>query len=127
MAKPVILHFGWGCDSASILIEWLTNPTRRDFELENLVVLAAQTGNESELIKRQNERHIFPLLRQHQVSVVQVAKSGNFLADGYEVKDDSRSPTTCFIEGSFTLAQELLTTGTVPSYANKRRRCKEQV
>jgi hypothetical protein len=123
MATPTILHFGWGCDSSAILVNWLTLPKSRDFELENLIVLAAQTGNESELIKQQNERHIFPLLRQHQVRVVQVAKSGNFLADGYEVLDDSRSPTTCFIEGSFTLAQELLTAGTVPSYANKRRRC----
>ena len=85
MATPTILHFGWGCDSSAILVNWLTLPKSRDFELEDLIVLAAQTGNESELIKQQNERHIFPLLRQHQVRVVQVAKSGNFLADGYEV------------------------------------------
>jgi hypothetical protein len=38
MATPTILHFGWGCDSSAILVNWLTLPKSRDFELEDLIV-----------------------------------------------------------------------------------------
>lgn len=45
--QPVILSYGMGVDSTAILTRWLLEPWSRDFGLEDLVVLTAQTGDES--------------------------------------------------------------------------------
>ncbi|MCA1991058.1 MAG: hypothetical protein LDL41_03290 [Coleofasciculus sp. S288] len=125
---PTVLFHGLGCDSSSILVELIYNPTRRkelNIDLERLVVATAQTGLESKLIKRQNEKFIYPLLKKHNVRVIQIAKAGLYTKDGYEVLSDG-VPEICYIEGAYTLADELLTTGTVPNYSKGKRRCSDK-
>jgi len=59
---PVVLSYGLGVDSTSILLRWLHDTASWDFALENLVVLTAQTGNEFPDTQRLVERYILPLL-----------------------------------------------------------------
>lgn len=40
----IVLGFGLGCDSSAILARWLTDPSSRDFELHELAVITAMTG-----------------------------------------------------------------------------------
>lgn len=47
-APKVVLSWGLGEDSTAILLRWLEDPTSRDFELNELVVVSAMTGNEWE-------------------------------------------------------------------------------
>ena len=44
--KPVILGFGLGLESTSVLCRWLFEPETRDFEVEDLVVLTMMTGGD---------------------------------------------------------------------------------
>jgi hypothetical protein len=68
-----ILSFGLGCESA-LLVRWLFEPESRSCPLSGLVVITAQTGDEYEDTRELVEEHILPLLRQHGVRYVQVAR-----------------------------------------------------
>jgi hypothetical protein len=116
----VVLNYGMGVESTAILHRWLTDPRSRDFDLTQLVAVSAQTGNEFPDTRTLAERHALPLLRQHNVRYVQLARRGPFREDGIVVLEDSRQPTRLFVEGAYTLGEELLTTGTVPQVASRR-------
>ncbi len=90
---------GMGCDSFERLHQWLTNPNSRDFDLADLIVLTAMTGNEFSKTGELMERHLFPLLAAANVRTVQVMKAGPHVRDGYTVLDDSRAPTKCWLYG----------------------------
>lgn len=120
---PVIQSNGLGWDSLAALTCWLDDPTSRDFDLDDLIVLSAQVGNESRQTKEFIEREIYPRLRAARVRTVQVARGGLHEADGIVVLDDTREPITCYTEGAYKLSDELMRAGTVPQYANGRRRC----
>jgi len=115
--RRVFLSWGLGADSSAILTRWIVDPTSRDFPLSALTVLVAQTGNEWRDTKELCERYIFPLLRQHGIRLVQVARAGQFEEDGIEVLDDSRQPHTLYIDGAYRLSDELQFAGTVPQFA----------
>lgn len=106
-----------GVESNAILTRWLTDPTSRDFSLEDLTVITAQTGDEHTDTKAYCETHILPLLRRNKIRLVQVARAGRYEADGIEVLDDSFHPDTLHIEGAYKLSDELLFAGTVPQFA----------
>lgn len=106
-----------GVESNAILTRWLTDPTSRDFSLEDLTVITAQTGDEHTDTKAYCETHILPLLRRNKIRLVQVARAGRYEADGIEVLDDSIHPDTLHIEGAYKLSDELLFAGTVPQFA----------
>src|SRR4051794_38316564 len=72
----VILNYGMGVDSSTILHLLLTDPARRDFDLPELVVISAQTGNEFPDTKGAVEKFMLPLLRKNKVRYVQVARRG---------------------------------------------------
>jgi hypothetical protein len=110
----VVLSYGLGADSTAVLLRWLTDPTSRDFDLTDLLVITAQTGSEWEVHRELVERHILPLLRRHGVRYAQVARRGRSQRDGVAILDDSRAPTRVHLEGAYTLATEMLTAGTVP-------------
>jgi hypothetical protein len=110
-----VLSYGMGVDSTAILVEWLTNPSSRDFDLEDLIVLTSQVGDEFESTKRLIEDHVLPLMRQHNVRWVQVARATECQTDGYAVLSDTRQPTTVYLEGSYKLSTELLDAGTIPT------------
>lgn len=112
-----------GVDSTALLLRWIEEPECRDFDLEQLVVLTAQTGDEFKDTQRLVETHMLPLLREFRIRYVQVARAGSSQSDGVAVLDDSREPTCAFIDGAYKLSQELQCHGTVPQVATGQRRC----
>lgn len=118
---PVALSFGMGIDSAAILTRWLDEPTTRSFPLDQLTVVTAMTGDEPDVTRRLMERHMLPLLREHRVRYVQVARASQ--AGGYVVLDDSRAPRRMIMRGPWRLSDELTASGTIPQVAAKRRLC----
>jgi hypothetical protein len=109
-----ILNFGMGVESTAILVRWLLDESSRDFELSDLLVLTAQTGDEFEDTKALVEAQVLPLLQTHQVRFVEVARNGFRTKDGYTVLQDSRHPTTLHTEGAYRLSDNLIAAGTVP-------------
>jgi hypothetical protein len=114
---PHVLNFGMGVESTAILLRWILEPDSRSFDLHDLVVLSAQTGDEFQSTKALVEKHIFPLLREHSIRYVQIAKHGSLLRDGYTVLSDSDSPYTLQIEGDYPMSQDLHIVGTVPRFS----------
>lgn len=122
--RPVILSYGLGVDSTAILLRWLRDPESRDFDLEDLVVVIAQTGDEWPRTKQLVETHLFPLLRRHRIRVVQVARTHRTKTEAgglhYAVISDTREPVTCHTEGLYRLSQEMFDGGTVPQTGGSR-------
>lgn len=119
----VVVSFGFGVDSAGILLRWLTDPTSRDFDLSDLVVVSAMTGDEWGQTGRDVTDHVLPLLREHGVRFVQVGRDQRRVGrdgSGVVVLDDSRSPTRLYIEGAYKLSDEMLEAGTVPQSGGAR-------
>ena len=119
----VVLNLGMGVESSAILLRWLVEPKTRWSPLRRLIVIIAQVGSESARTKWLMEHVLFPLLRQHRVRTVQVARGGHHEADGIVVLADTRQPTVCHTGGHYTLTDEMLTAGTVPQLASGKRRC----
>jgi hypothetical protein len=70
------------------------------------------------------ERHILPLLREHGVRYVQVARGGRSTSDGLVILGDSRTETRCHTEGGpWTLYSEMTEAGTVPQFRTGERKC----
>lgn len=94
-----LLSLGMGWESVAILLRWLFEPEARDFELEQLIVLVAQTGDEYSSTGKLIETYILPLLRQFRIRLVQVARHGKFEKEGYTVLDDSDCPEVVHLKG----------------------------
>lgn len=123
MAK-VVLSYGMGVDSTVILTRWLLEPRTRDFDLRDLIVLTAQVGNEFPDTKALVERHMLPLMREHRIRYVQIARKTKSTKDGIVVLSDTTSPKTCHTEGSgWSLYDEMVTAGTVPQKVGGSRTC----
>jgi hypothetical protein len=111
------LSWGMGVESNAIITRWLTDPASRDFSLEELTLITAQTGDEHIDTKTYCEKHILPLLRANKIRLVQVARAGRLEEDGIEILDDTTNPYTLHIGGAYKLSDELLFAGTVPQFA----------
>jgi hypothetical protein len=116
-----IMSNGLGVESVAILLRWIHEPESRDFDLEDLIVITAMTGREWRDTVEKFERHILPLFRKHRIRFVQLARAGHLEKDGIVVLDDSREPSRVFAEGAYTLADEMLSAGTVPQYGGEHR------
>ena len=119
----VVLSFGMGADSASLLLRWLREPSSRNFDLDELVVITAQTGDEKAISARDNEAAILPLLRANNVRFIQVARSGRYVTkdgSGVVVLSDTRRPDRIHVEGLYKLSDEMLGAGTVPQVGGAR-------
>ena len=112
-----------GVESSAILVHWILNPSSRNFDLSDLIVLTSQTGHEFSDTKTCVEAYLLPLLSAYGIRWVQIARAGHSMTAGYKVLDDSRSPETCHIGGAYKLGQELEAAGTVPEVAHGRRKC----
>ena len=100
-----LLNWGMGVESTAILVRWLLEPQSRSFDrCQNLIVLTAQTGDEMNETKYLCETHLFPLMRAHQVRLVQVAKASASKLDGYIILSDTQQPYELHIEGYFPLS-----------------------
>lgn len=123
VVPSVVLNLGMGVDSAAILTRYLLEPDSRDFDLREMVVVTAQTGDEWSETGELVERHLLPLLRKHDVRLVQVARSQlktSRAGDGVVVLDDSRQSQRVYLDGSYKLSEEMLTAGTIPLTGSKR-------
>lgn len=116
MTRKVVLSYGLGVESTAILHRWLVRPQTRNFDLSNLVVITAMTGDEFEDTRRLTRQHILPLMRQHKVRYVQVARAGLLREAGNVVLSDTDQPDDVYTNGSFRLSQELLLAGTLPRW-----------
>jgi len=120
--RPLVsFSYGMGVDSTAILLRWLHEPASRDFNLGDLGVLTAMTADEWPQTGHMVRELVLPLIRAHRIRYIQVARAGPKQADGVRVLDDSRSPTRLFIDGAYTLSEEMLTAGTVPQCGGGRR------
>jgi hypothetical protein len=120
---PIIATYGLGVDSTAILLEWLTNPASRDFDLAQLIVIHAVVGNEFEKSQTDVEEHILPLFREHNIRFLQVGRASASLSDGIVVLEDSRQPTKVFRKANFSLSDELMAVGTTPQFGAHGRKC----
>jgi hypothetical protein len=86
-------------------------------DLENLILVTAQTGDESEETKLLGETFLLPLLKDHQIRLVQVAKAGLKKAAGITVLSDTRSSQILHTAGDYKLSTNLIQAGTVPRFS----------
>jgi hypothetical protein len=119
--QHVILSYGMGVESTAILLRWIYEPSTRPCSLGDLLVITAQTGDEYEDTRRDVEAHILPLLREHGIRFVQIARRGHLEADGIAVLADDRNPRRLHTEGSHKLSDELRSVGTVPQFGGEHR------
>lgn len=119
----VVLSYGLGEDSTAVLLRWLEDPTSRDFDLADLAVVTAMTGNEWESTRTAVETLVLPRMAAAGVRFIQAARSRRHVTkagDGVVVLDDSRSPTRLYIEGGYTLRDEMVEAGTIPQAGGAR-------
>lgn len=118
---PMYLSWGLGLESSAILIRWILEPGSRDFSLDDLTVIVAMTGDEHQSTRRECEEHILPLLRRHNIRLVQVARGGYHDSDGVVILDDSRQPQRLFTDGAYKLSDKMLLLGVVPAFGGTHR------
>jgi hypothetical protein len=117
-----VLSFGMGVESSALLLRWLEEPGSRDFDLErDLIVITSQTGGEYPDSKKLCEEYLLPRMRRRRVRYVQVARAGHLEADGIKVLSDTRQPFEIYLQGAYTLQEELSAAGTVPQFSGERR------
>lgn len=121
MTTQVVLSEGLGVESTAILVRWIMEPETRPCDLKDLIVITAMTGDEYPDTKRDFETHVLPLLKQHGVRYVQVARAGHLEADGIVILDDSRAPEMLFVDGKYKLSDELALAGTLPQSGGEHR------
>ncbi|MFC8664021.1 hypothetical protein [Streptomyces sp. NPDC057199] len=87
-----VINWGLGVDSTAYLAEMLTGPAAYGIDLERTAVLYMATGSEWPETRLLVEEFMLPLLREHGVRFIQLARNGHLKADGFTVLDDSRHP-----------------------------------
>lgn len=112
LPRKVRCSHGLGLDSAALTFRWLNEPAIRDFELSDLTLTVAMTGDEYDSTRRMMERHLLPRLREQAVRLVQVCRASQ--SGGYVVLDDSRAPRRMIMRGPWALSDEMRTGGTLP-------------
>ena len=122
-ARRVVLSYGMGCESTAVLLRWLEDPSSRDFDLSDAIILTAMVGDEFADTGRLVTSHVLPRLRANRVRFVQVARAGRHEADGITVLGDSRAPRVLHLGGVYRLSSELAAAGTTPQVASGRRLC----
>ena len=118
---PHLLNNGLGCDSAAYIFLILEHPELRPCPLEDLIVVSAQTGNESKKVKKQTEKHLYPRLKAANVLTAQVARASAgecHTENGITVLDYTTEPDLCFTEGDYSIVDHHTQYGGVPQYAN---------
>lgn len=123
---PVVQSYGMGVESTAIAFRWVEDPASRDFDLDDLIVVTAMTGNEWSDTHRLVEQHVLPVFADYGIRFVQVARRGPLERDGVDVLSDSRRTERLVTAGAWTLSDELERAGTVPQFAHGQRRCSQK-
>lgn len=117
----VVMSNGMGLESAAILFRWIHEPTSRNFDLKDLTVITAMTGDEFSDTGKLMETHLLPLFRKHGIRFVQVARAGHFQDAGIKLLDDSRNTTVLHLKGAYRLSDELREAATIPTSGGIRK------
>lgn len=123
VAPKVVASYGMGLDSSCLILRWLEEPESRDFDLSELVLVTAHTGDEFEGTRKAVEQHVLPRLREHSVRLVQCARTQRKTTasgGGIVVLDDSTSPRRLFSEGDYKLSDEMVSQATIPQLGGFR-------
>ena len=123
VTPTVVMSYGLGADSSGIILRWLEDPGSRDFDLADLAVITAMTGNEWESTRTAVETHILPRMAAAGVRFIQVARAQRHITkagDGVIVLDDSRNPSRLYLEGGYSLWSEMTEAGTIPQSGGAR-------
>ncbi len=121
--RIVIQSHGMGVESQAILERWVAEPESRPFvDWSQLIVVTAQVGEEhkNDTI-RDCEARMLPLLRQHNVRFVELARRGFLEEDGIVVLQDTRQPMKLNPDGVYKLSDYLLKSGTVPQFGGEHK------
>ncbi|MEU0949853.1 hypothetical protein ABZ379_45435 [Streptomyces canus] len=116
-----VINWGLGADSTAYLARMLTAPATYGIDLDRTAVLYMATGSEWPETRLLVDEFMLPLLREHGVRFVQLARNGHLKRDGFTVLDDSRRPERLFDRGPWTLWDDLESVGTVPQQAGTRK------
>lgn len=116
-----VINWGLGADSTAYLARMLTDPAAHGIDLERTAVLYMATGSEWPETRLLVEEFMLPLLREHGVRFVQLARNGHLATDGITVLDDSRHPERLHARGASTLWDEMESVGTVSQQAGTRK------
>lgn len=130
--KFVVLSYGMGVESSAIFMRWITDPSSRDFDLKDLIVITSQTGDEYPDTKKLVDSLFLPLIRKHKIRFVEVARAGHLESDGIKIIQDTTAPKEVHIDGMFIdaegqhqryykLSDELKMVGTVPQVGGEHR------
>jgi hypothetical protein len=95
----------------------ITTPQTPWIELK----IIAQTGDEWSTTGRLVQHYILPLLRKHNVRLVEVARRGPTKRDGVAVLQDTRQPYRLHLDGVYKLSRENRVTGTMPQLGGVRK------
>lgn len=122
---PYVWSYGMGAESTAGIHHMLTDQSARPDTVEpdfaNLIVLVAQTGDEWSTTGALVEEHVLPLLREHEVRFVEVARAGPSTKDGIAVLQDTRAPQRLHLDGVYPLSAENRVTGTMPQLGGVRK------
>ncbi|MFF2386983.1 hypothetical protein [Streptomyces sp. NPDC058108] len=116
-----VINWGLGADSTAYLARMLADPAAHGIDLDRTAVLYMATGSEWPETRILVEEFMLPLLREHAVRFVQLARNGHLAADGITVLDDSRHPERVHARGAWTLWDEMESVGTVPQQAGTKK------
>src|ERR1700750_871478 len=116
----VVLSYGLGVDSTALLLRWLNEPDSRNFELSDLLLVTAMTGDESPDTVDLVGRPVLPRLAEAGVHYAQVARAGARQKDGIAILDESDEPHRLYAGGAYRLSEELRSAGTIPQAAGSR-------
>lgn len=122
---PYVWSYGMGAESTAGILRMLTDPAARPDtiapDFSNLVLVIAQTGDEWSTTGRLVQHYILPLLRKHNVRLVEVARRGPTKKDGVAVLQDTRQPYRLHLDGVYKLSRENRVTGTMPQLGGVRK------
>jgi hypothetical protein len=119
----VVFCNGCGVDSMALLHLWCHQSLSRDFDLDELLVVTAITGDEYRSTVDAANAHLVPMLRAHGIRFLQVARGGQSTHDGYDILADSTTPTELVPRGAWHLGAEMDQALTMPQIVSGRRLC----
>ncbi len=119
----VVFCNGCGVDSMALLHLWCTKPKSRGFDLDELLVITAITGDEYRSTIDAANAHLVPMLHEHGIRFLQVARGGQSTRDGYDILADSTAPTELIPRGAWHLGEEMEHALTLPQIVSGRRLC----
>jgi 3'-phosphoadenosine 5'-phosphosulfate sulfotransferase (PAPS reductase)/FAD synthetase len=90
-----VINWGLGADSTAYLARTLTEPAAHGIDLERTAVLYMATGSEWPETRLLVEEFMLPLLREHGVRFVQLARNGRHSQKSAAPNCQGPEPNSC--------------------------------